>query len=185
MTGGRFQSWFTENAEQITRWGYTIATATLVVKNIATPLITGQSSVADELFTLSGAMDVCAAAAFFTSAHMFGLAKHKPEIVKKAGIVVMAAAGALIIGGWRGDIVDTSFYVQTISMLPTAWAGWCLTTNMKSKRTIGAIPELLSRPVHAIAGIMQGDVGQVVFAASGAVAEVGLIATDRKLNGPR
>lgn len=165
---------FSHHSEKVTSLSYFLATTTLLVKNI-------DSGGFIERLTqdFQTQMDVSAAIPFYVSSISYYLAEKNPKLfIKIAGGNVLIGSILLGIGGYRGSFEDISFWIHLASMLPTTWAGAAL---LCEKRSLGVIPELISRPFHAIAGLAQNDIGQVIFSIQSAIGEIGLIATDRKL----
>lgn len=64
-------------------------------------------------------------------------------------------------------------------MAPTILGGVCLTIG---KNGWGAFPEFLSRIPHGLAGVMQGNIGQILFASACAVGDAAVVVSDKTLN---
>lgn len=163
-----------EHSEKITSVSYLVATTILLGKNL------NDQAFFDKISSdWSMQMDIAACLPFYLSSICYGLAKENPRLfIRLAGANVLVASCLLAAGGYRGALNDPSFWLHAASMAPTAFAGLAF---MVEKRTWGAAPELVSRPFHAIAGVLQEDIGQIAFSAFCAASEVSLIITDHKL----
>lgn len=157
---------FTRYSEQIAQWAFLLSSLSLIIKNIDQPWTDFQVR-----------MDLLAAVLFLVSCLCYGLLAVDRNYIRPAGASILLASLALCAGGYRGIWDDPSLYLQIISMLPTIIAGVFF---MGGQISIGVLPELLFRPVHMAAGIMQGDIGQCVFSILGAIGGIALIVTDRK-----
>lgn len=154
------------HSEKIAQWAFLLSTSSLVIKNIDTDWRDFQVQ-----------MDLIAAFFFFISSLCYGLLAVNRNYIRLAGFSIMVASIALSAGGFRGDWFEASFYLQITSMIPTFLAGIFF---MAGRISWGVLPELALRPVHLIAGLMQGDIGQAVFAILGTIGGLALLVTDRK-----